>query len=230
MNITVPAVQQQFSTQFSSDANTAAQRIKSTYGSIINAAAASVGIDPNIIVGFMIVENTPADPSAVSYGCSSTAAAEYACAYGLIQLQVATAFQTMKDQAAAGLQPAEMAIIQKYLPGFLKVQGFVGFLASWKKQIYQALLQAEFNIWIGAMQIAQLMAKNVKQFGGDPRLDHIIVMYNRGVGNYNKEVVKAGLENVDTATLVSSLTIEETQDYIIKYLGIDGSLMAAIRN
>ncbi len=225
----VPAIQQRYSDTFSSDALKAAKSIKANYGSILSAASLDTGVDVNVIVGFMIVENTPADPTAVSYGCSSTAAADYGCAYGLMQMQVATAFQTIKDQAAAGMEQAEISIVQKYLPGFLKPAGFVGFLASWKKQIRDALFIPEFSIWVGAMHLAQLIANNIKKYS-DPRLDHIIIQYNTGVGNYNKEVVKAGLDKVDTATLALQLPVAETRAYLVKFLGIDGSVLAAMRS
>jgi hypothetical protein len=222
-----PLVNKKYSEQFSADAMKQAKKAYALYGSIINAASATIGINKHFIVGFMLVENMQLDPDAVSYGCTAAKAAQRACSYGLMQMQVPTAFQTMKDQAH-NLKSAEAMIIQKYLPGFLKPAGFVGFLTEWNEKIYQALLKPEFAIWIGTMHLAQLINKTIKDYGS-PRLDHVIIKYNRGVGNFNKEVVKPGLSQVDTLTLVSKLPIEETRSYVVKFLGIDGSVIASMR-
>lgn len=224
----VPAIKQKYSDTFSRDAVNASKKIRSLYGTIIKDACTTVGINENILIGFMIVENTAIDPGATSYGCSAKSAQDRLCAYGLTQMQVATAFQTLKDQAPK-LKSAEVSIIQRYLPGFLKPAGFVGFLANWKEQIYKALMIPEFSIWVTAMHLGQLIIKNLHDFGS-VKLDHLIVKYNRGIGNYNKEVIKAGLKNADTATLVRSLPVEETRNYIIKFLGQDGAIIAAMKS
>ena len=223
----LPLVNRKFSDRFSKDALASAKKIKQNYGSIISEASATVGVDIPIIIGFMIIENTPANPNLVS-PCSATAKADLRCSYGLMQMQVDTAFDTMKRQAAQGLKAKEAAIIQKYLPGFLKPAGTVGFLRAWRLKIYQALLKPEFNIWMGVIHLGQLMKDTEKQFG-TYRLDHVIIKYNRGIGNYNKEVKKAGLEKVDTATLAEKLPVAETRAYIVKFVGIEGSIWAAMK-
>jgi len=226
--IQFPMINEKYSDTFSRDAVVAANKIKTNYGSVIRAAADTVGIDKNFVVGFMIIENTALDPKAISYGCSTLDKSNYGCSYGLMQMQVATAYQTIKDQAAS-LKPAEASIIQKYLPDFLKIGGFVPLLTlSWKKKIYESLLIPEFSIWMGTMHLAQLMAKTKKDFG-DYKLDHVIILYNRGYGNYTKEIILAGLKNADTATIVSKLKVEETRAYIKKFVGQDGAILAAIR-
>lgn len=226
--IKVPMINERFSEMFSRDAANAAKKINELYGPIIKKASISTNVAFPIVVGFMIVENTQLKPDAVSYGCSVSRAKDYACAYGLMQMQVPTAFQTIKDQAPS-LKPEEAAIINKYLPGIIKGGGFVGFLASWKQQIHDALLIPEFNIWIGTIHLAQLLKKS-KDDKGNFRLDHVIVKYNRGIGNYTKEVVKSGLSQVDTAVLAAKLPIQETRSYITKFVGVDGAIMAALRN
>lgn len=227
--IKFPMVNEKYSDTFSRDAVVAANNIKAKYGSIVTAAADTVGIDKNFVAAFMIIENTSLDPKAISYGCTALAKSNYECSYGLMQMQVATAYQTIKDQAD-NLKPAEASIIQKYLPGFLKIGGFVPILTiTWKQKIYESLLTPEFSIWIGTMHLAQLMAKTKKDFG-DYRLDHVIVLYNRGAGNYYKEVIAKGLKNADTTTLMNKLTIAETKAYIKKFVGQDGAVLAAIRS
>lgn len=225
--ITVPMLSVKYADWFSRDATNAAAKLRNQYGTIITDACTETGIPPSVVVGFIIVENTALVPDAVSYGCSPASAAKYLCSYGLAQMQVATAFQTIKDQSSY-LTPKEANLIQKYLPGFIKVGGFVGFLDAWRKQIKDALCQPEFAIWICALHLAQLMKKSLKE-DGEFKLDHIIVKYNRGVGNYNKEVVKPGLKNADTLTLATTLPVLETRNYITKFVGVDGSIMAALR-
>lgn len=218
MGVTIiPAVSEQFSSAFSSDAATAAANIRATYGDTVQAACVAFGIDPNVVIGFMIVENTSADPGAQSS----------AGAVGLLQLEPATAFQTIKNQAPA--MPASFQIVvAKNLSGFLKPAGLVGLLVTWKAAIAQALLDPEFNIWVGVAQLAQLANKSQK-LDGTVRVDHVVVMYNAGVGNYYKYVVDTGLAGVDTEALIAQLGIPETTNYIIKLMGTDGAIMAALR-
>lgn len=226
--LTFPLVNKKYSDQFSADAMTAAKKAFAQYGSIIDAAASTVGVNKHFVVGFMIIENMALDPKAVSYGCSGKKQIIHACSYGLMQMQVATAFQTIKDQAH-NLKSAEAMIIQKYLPGILKPAGFVGFLSAWEDKIYNALFIPEFAIWIGTIHLGQLINRTIKDHG-EPRLDHVIIKYNRGSGNFIKEVVLPGLKNADTTTLVNKLPIEETRSYILKFLGIDGSVIASMRS
>lgn len=225
--ITVPMLSIKYADWFSRDAASAASKLKSLYGDIITEACAEIGVPPSVVVGFIIVENTALVPNAVSYGCTADKSAKFLCSYGLAQMQVATAFQTIKDQSTH-LTPKEANLVQKYLPGFIKIGGFVGFLDSWKKQIRDALFQPEFAIWLLALHLSQLMQRSLKS-DGEYKLDHIIVKYNRGQGNYNKEVVKAGLADSDTLTLATQLPVAETRNYITKFVGVDGSIMAALR-
>ena len=225
--ITVPMLSIKYADWFSKDAATAAGKIRTLYGSIISEACAETGVPPSVLVGFIIVENTALVPDAVSYGCTPASAAKYLCSYGLAQMQVVTAFQTIKDQSTY-LTPKEANLVQRFLPGFIKVSGFVGFLDAWKKQIRDALFQPEFSIWICALHLAQLMKKTLAT-EGSIKLDHIIIKYNRGVGNFNKEVIKSGFQKADTLTLATQLPVAETRNYITKFVGVDGSIMAAKR-
>lgn len=226
-NIKLPMVNEQFSAQFSKDALVLAKKFKTNYGTIFKEASNSTGVPVDIGVGFMIIENPGGDPAAKSYTCTAKKDATGDCYVGMMQMGAETAFDTMKRQAP-DLDPKEAAIIQKYLPGFIKPGGFVGFLSSWKMKIYKALQNPEFSIWIGMMHIGQLM-KTTKDKDGNFRFDHVIVKYNRGVGNFQKEVVKTGLQNADTATLAQKLPVAETRAYILKFVGKDGSVIQSMR-
>jgi protein involved in ribonucleotide reduction len=61
---------------------------------------------------------------------------------------------------------------------------------------------------------------------GQIRLDHIIVKYNSGIGNFSRYVAKKGLESprVDTMAIYNAVPFKVSQDYIVKLLGINGFL------
>jgi hypothetical protein len=82
---------------------------------------------------------------------------------------------------------------------------------------------AGFAIMIGAVHLAQLFAKTIRD-SGQPRLDHIIVMYNAGSGRYNSKIKNTTLLTADTTTLVNNLGIQVSQDYIVKLMGVNGFL------
>ena len=226
MKRALPYLNESPSKTFIADAYAAATKIKAAYGDIVKAAAASTGVHPTILVGFMTIENDQVKPEAKSYSCTPKRDATSDCYVGLLQMGAETAFDTLKAQVAGGCTPAETAIINKYLPGLIKGAGTVGLYTTWKKPVYAALMKAEFSIWLGALHLAQLM-KRTTDSDGDFRLDHVIVKYNRGVGNYQKEVVNTGMKNADSATLAKNLPVLETRAYIVKFVGIDGAIMQA---
>lgn len=222
----LPYLQESPSKTFIGDALAAATKIKANYNAIVQAASASTGVHATIIVGFMAIENDGVKPEAKSYGCTAKRDASSDCYVGLMQMGAETAFDTMKKQVAGGATAEEKAIINKYLPGFIWGAGTVGTKDAWKARIYQALMKAEFSIWMGALHLGHLMKQYVDQ-DGDWRLDHVIVAYNRGRGNYITEVEKSGLKNADTATLAKKLPVAETRSYIVKFVGIDGAIVQA---
>ena len=219
-NIILPAIQQQYSSSFSSDAATTAQWIQDNYGTIVQSAANSVGMDPNIAIVFMIIE------SGTGNGTVNPNAKSPAGAIGLLQLEPTSAWQALANQAPA-FTPDQAAIVDKYLPGFRKVGGFVGLLSSWSSNIATALVIPEFNIYVGIIQLAQLF-KYIIRKAGTLDLAQVVIAYNAGQGNYNSLVYNKGLQNSDTTTLVADFPYPETTNYIIKLLGIGGSLLAAI--
>lgn len=219
-DISLPLIQQQYSSDFTADALLTASYIRNTYGAIINAAAASVGMDPNWIIGFMIIE------SGTGNGSVNPNARSSAGAVGLLQLEPVTAWQTLENQAAS-FTPDQSLIISKYLPGYQKPGGFSGLKSTWLPQITALLTTPEFNIWVGTMQLAQLFLYIIKKTG-DLKMDQVVIAYNAGQGNYQKYIYTKGLSTADTATIVASFPFSETDDYIVKLLGIGGSMLAAV--
>ncbi len=218
-----PVLQKKMSDNFTNLCKTNIAVIKQKWGSIITAASAAYGVDPNLMIGFILIESPDINPSAVSG----------AGAIGLMQMQVPTAWDYLCKQAPK--MPAGYAlVIQRLLPGLLKPGGFTGFLSSWKDKVKQALYDPEFNLWTGITGLTQLIWADMQQNKGALRLDHVIIKYNAGgddySGNYHRYVITPGLKNADPATLLANFPLAETRAYLIKYLGIDGSVVVAIQN
>jgi len=95
------------------------------------------------------------------------------------------------------------------------------------KTIFDALIaNVGFAIMIGATHLGQLFLESIKQVGS-PRLDHIIIKYNGGVGTYRNRVLNTQLKGADTATLVSKYSAAyspTTPNYITKLMGKNGLL------
>lgn len=228
MPIKVPAIDMEYSKQFADEAPKAVKYIRANYGNIVNAAAKDVGIDPNVVIAFMVIESARMDGT----GRVNPQAKSPVGAMGLMQLMPPTAFDTIEKQAPV-MSSQQAAIINKYLPGLLKPGGFTGFYKNYKLKLETALNDPEFNIWLGTMQLAQLF-KYIINKTGSLNLAQAIVAYNAGTGNFNKWVVNNNLHKSDSTALVKGLQVagglKESRQYIVKLLGINGSLMAAIRN
>lgn len=221
----LPLIQKSPSTVFQADALAAAKKIKANYEPIVRASGKSAGVHPAVIVGFMVIENDGVKPELDSYSCTEAKRAKGDCYTGLMQMGAETAYDTIRIQyAKKQLNAEEASIVQKYLPGLLKVGAGLQPFEQWKLKIYNALKKPEFSIWIGTMHIKQLM------MASNNRLDHVIVKYNRGVGNFQKEVVKTGNINSDTTALVNALNankVPESGSYIVKFVGINGAIVQA---
>lgn len=217
-----PVIQEKESDNFTNLVTTNMPQIRSNWGDIVEAASNAYGVDPNIMLGFIAIESPDLKDDAVSS----------AGAIGVMQMQVATAFDYVCKQAPK-ISPAYAAIVQKYMPGFLKPGGFTGFYSTWKAKVEDALYQADFNIWTGITGLSQMIWADLQSNNGNLRLDHVVIKYNAGgdnfSGNYHKYVVAAGLKDADPATLLASFPLVETKAYLIKLLGIDGSVVIACR-
>lgn len=227
MTVSMPAfpiIQEKESDNFTSLMQTNIPVIRANWGTIIQAACDAYGVDPNIMIGFIGVESPDLATDAVST----------ANAIGLMQMQVPTAYDYLCRQAPK-ISPQYAAIVQNYMPGFLKPGplGMTGFLSQWTTQLQGALYQADFNIWTGITGLSQMIWADINANNGALRLDHVIIKYNAGgtdlSGNYHKYVVSAGLQNADPQTLLDNFPLVETKAYLIKMLGIDGAVMTALR-
>lgn len=229
MPIIVPSIDMEFSAQFSEEAPLTVKYIRQNYQDMISAAGKDIGVDPDVIIGFMVIESGKMDGSGqVNPHATSPAGAE-----GLLQLMPATAYDTLTRQAPV-MTSMQSTIVSKYLPGFIKIGNFTGFYKNWKSKILSALYEPEFNIWTGTMQLAQLMKTIIDKNNGVLNMAQVVVAYNAGLGNYDKYVTKQNLSSFDSTALVAGLqqegALKESRQYIIKLLGKNGSLIAALRN
>lgn len=215
----------EFTRQFAMEAEPTARFIWKNYSSSITSASNSLGVDRKIIVGFIIIESGKFDGS----GQVNPKAVSPVGARGLMQLMPRTAYDTIVAQAPV-MSGQQSVVIQRYLPGLLKINGFVESYEKFEKKILDALFEPEFNIWVGSMQLAQLMKYSIKK-SGTLNLAQVVVMYNAGVGNYDTWVVKNGLQKSDSTALIKGLQeaggLKESRQYIVKLLGINGALVAA---
>lgn len=232
MPIKVPSIDMEFAGWFTEEAPKAVKYIRANYGTIINAAAKDIGIDPNLIIAFMVIESAKMDGS----GTVNPNATSPVGAQGLMQLTPDTAWDAITKQAPV-MSSQQISVINKYLPGAVKIGGFTGFYSNYKTKLKEALYQPEFSIWVGSIQLAQLIKKMISKTGETDMtkvLGQVIVAYNAGEGNWNTWVAKNNLQNSDTTALVKGLQVagglKESRQYIVKLLGKGGSLMAAIQN
>lgn len=232
MAIKVPAIDMEFSGQFTSEAPPTVRYIRKNYQNIINAASKDIGIDQNVIIAFMVVESGKMDGS----GTVNPKATSPAGAQGLMQLTPDTAWDAITKQAPV-MSSQQISVINKYLPGAVKVGGFTGFYSTYKAKLKDALYIPEFSIWVGSIQLAQLIKKMISKTGETDMtkvLGQVIVAYNAGEGNWNTWVAKNNLQKSDTTALVKGLQVagglKESRQYIVKLLGKGGSLVAAIQN
>lgn len=227
MTITIPpfpVIPMQESQHFTDLMTTNMPQIGNLWGATVRAACKAYGTDPNLIFGFIGVEN----PDLVADATSS------AGAYGVMQLQPVTAWNYFSKQLSQ-MPPDYANVISKKLPGLLLPGGFSGLWSKWHARFTQALLDPEFNIWTGVTGISQLIWADIKANNGALRMDHVIVKYNAGgdefMGAYHKYVVAPGLKNASPQDLVTNSNLpSETKAYLIKYLGIEGSTVIAIRS
>jgi soluble lytic murein transglycosylase-like protein len=203
--------------------------LKKNFSQYFNAASQYSGVPQTILYGFAAVESGSLGAKAISP----------AGAIGVMQESPATCYDTLARQLAAfnddnGLACAELlntlapnVFIKMREPASKKASLYYRLLPYYGNQTAyrNALLNPYFNIITGAFTIAQLLMQSIASTG-QPRLDHVIIKYNAGIGNFARLVTNRGLEKntVDTAQLKANIPMAETKAYIVKMLGINGSM------
>lgn len=212
---------------YKTEAIAAVKSVKKNYSAQISKGSLISGVPETILYGFAAVESGTGGAKLVSP----------AGAIGLMQLTPGTVYDTLNRQLAAWTTPADLQYadyLHTLAPQILVVQNPAGKTAASKYRLLphtsaaiykQALFNPGFNVIAGSLAIAQLLAQSIRSTG-QPRLDHVVIKYNAGIGNFARYVSGRGLENrnVDTAQLKQNFPLAETKAYILKLMGVNGTL------
>lgn len=226
--------------------------LKKNYASNFKNASYFTGVPEMILYGFAAIESGSLGPSAVSpAGAVGIMQVTPATAYdtlvrqinntndydGMVLLQTLQKLapniikvkkalvETKKKVAVPNTKPTQYVEV----PNFNITKGSDAFsivpYASSTVLFKTALKNAYFNILVGSIAVAQLLAQSIKSTG-QPRMDHVVIKYNAGIGNFARYVTNRGLEKstVDTTKLKAAFPLAETKAYIVKLLGINGTL------
>lgn len=213
LNIKIPSTNQAFydSVQAKANYNKVVNVIKPRYGKIISNIASIVNIPEELIYAFVFIESAGSETASTPY------------AYGLMQLAPAAASDAIvKEKGAGRLSEPEANILKKYLGSRYSLienvkpkQTSLGKTFITKDDLYKP----ELNLLIGSILIKSLTYEFLEN--GVPRLDKVVVIYNRGrFDKVSKEVAKSK-KNIDD--LMASIP-KGTADYVRKLLGVQGMM------
>lgn len=196
-------------------------RIKSaSYYPILKRYATKMSIPENVLIGFYGVESGGND----KVGMNS------AGAIGLGQVTRPAAYDAIKKEIIDGyMTDDEKAYVKRKVPALgknnfaIKYGGYEGITyqgnTEVQKQLLDALNDAEFNIFVSSMILAQL-AERYRDMNGVPKLHQVIAHYNGGrkYGDRSK-----AYPNAWDAVNASDLPTE-TKNYMKKLVGTNGFL------
>jgi len=211
--IKIPATQKSFYTpsQAEQNLNKINNVIKPKFGSIISNISRISNVPENLLYSFIFIESA-GDPNA---------ATKYAT--GLLQVSNAAASDAIVFEKSSGrLSKEEDTILKKYLGSR---HSLLNNLKPNQKSIgstfitTQDLLSPEFNVFCGALILGQLLDSYSEK--GIPRLDKIVVIYNRGV--YDKVSKKVSKMKGTTDDIIAAIP-KGTGEYIQKLSGKNGLL------
>jgi len=215
-------------------------KVKGNYLKEFQNASALSGVPLEILIGFATVESGGARNETLDLASK-----------GVMQVNIATTYQALYDQMKIGVSLGSFYPYYVGCPSIFNVKKTIpkDFWSSKnakerqknvndylslksldapniKEEIRKCLINnAQFNIYIGSLILSQLLLASVKKTG-KPRLDHAVIKYNAGVGNFSKYVSRKGLESSqhDTTAIYDAVPIPISRNYIVKLLGINGFL------
>lgn len=223
MNIRVPSINQQYEYPkqpkgtYAQDIANALPVAVSRYAGYIRNAAALTGAPSQAILAFMVVENLQLIPTLKS-GPG---------AIGLMQVTPSSAAYAINRQSKY-FDAKEKAFVKRFVPNAWEPDGDIKSETALKSIVGAKLTIPEFNIYVGALLLSMYLAESEKKYG-EFRMDHAIIKYNSGIGTFAKLVTNTGMGSKDTTTLVKNLPLAETKMYIIKVLGVNGSLHQVVK-
>jgi len=217
------------------------KKYKSLYGAQFKIAEQDTGIPEWLLVGFAGVEGMGALNEKLT-GANGTPS--------IMQMNPTTGYQTIETELKGGNTIGKLIgfyqvipnafVVKKPIPkdfwssSNIKVRqedakDYLSLkpMAEVSPIIFKALYQnVGFAIRLGAFHLGQLLLTSIKEVGS-PRLDHVIIKYNGGIGVYKNRVLETDLRNADTTNLVNTYKSRHnatTPAYIIKLMGKNGFL------
>lgn len=196
-------------------------RIKSaSYYPILKRYATKMSIPENVLIGFYGVESGGND----KVGMNS------AGAVGLGQVTRPAAYDAIKKEIIDGyMTDDEKAYVKRKVPALgvndfrIKYGGFDGITyqgnTAVQSQLLSALNDAEFNIFVSSMILAQL-AERYRDANGVPKLHQVIAHYNGGRKYGDRSKAYANAWDAVNATDLPT----ETKNYMKKLVGTNGFL------
>lgn len=240
--IKIPATNKQYQVPsgqpaWKDQAITIVKRVKGNYLSQLVQASNYSGVPLMILVGFVAVESGGVKNETLTNATPS-----------IMQINPTTVWQTLRDQLTRDgvtigkFYPLYNAVpsiftIKKPLPqnfwsnnnAKIRQNPASDYLQINSAELSSPIIRKKlisdvgFATKVGAVHLAQLFAKTIRD-SGQPRLDHVIVMYNAGSGRYTAKIKNTNLLTADTTTLVNQLGIKTTENYIVKLMGVNGFL------
>jgi len=214
--IKIPATQKSYYTPAQAEQNL--NKIKNViipkYGKIIDKVSLITGVPKEIIISFIFIESSGNPNASTNW------------ATGLMQLGNSSCSDALILEKSTGrLKSEEEAVIKKQLGSrYSNLQNLKSNQKSIGKTFVSKndLLDPTFNILCGSILLGQLMDSFLEN--GVPRLDKIVVIYNRGAyDSVSKKVAKLKGTTDDVIDAIPN----GTGEYIKKLVGIN-SLMDSL--
>lgn len=217
------------------------KKYKSLYGDKFKIVEKETGIPEWLLVGFAAVEGGGALNEKLT-GANGTPS--------IMQMNPRTGYQTIETELKGGNTIGKLIGFYQVIPNAFVIkkpipQNFWDASNAKKRQekasdylslkpidvvspmIFKALYSdVGFAIKLGGFHLGQLLLQSIKEVGS-PRLDHVIIKYNGGIGVYKNRVLETDLRNADTTNLVNTYKSRHnvtTPAYIIKLMGKNGLL------
>jgi hypothetical protein len=206
--IKIPATQKSFYTpiQAEQNLNKINNVILPKYGKIIDKVSLMTGVPKEIITAFVFIESSGDQNASTNW------------ATGLLQVGNSSASDALVFEKSSGrLGKEEDALVRKYLGSrYSNLEKLKPNQKTISKTFVtkQDLLDPTFNLLTGTILLGQLIDEFSQN--GVPRLDKIVVIYNRGrFDKVSKQIAKSG-KGIDE--IINSIP-KGTGDYVTKLLG-----------
>jgi soluble lytic murein transglycosylase-like protein len=210
MNVKIPSIQDTFyNAAEATQVRRALLSINTRFGSIIKNVSQLTKVPEVLITSFIFIE---------SGGNDKVPSTGVERATGLMQISPATVYDTINIEIRRKrLLAGEAQIINKHIPNFRNVVRRP--YSEIKQSIIKSLQNNEFNILLGTMYLGQLIDLNKK--GNDLRLDKVVVQYNQV--RYSAITKSINWKTLSKQELYKTLN-SITQSYVVKLIGINGTL------